>query len=44
MLIVGFNPSNVLPFRASSVNEDCEYKIALSKKPSTIVECQGSLI
>ena len=31
-------------FRASSVNEDCEYKIGLCKKPNTIVECQGSLI
>ena len=39
-----FNASNVSPFRASSVNEDYEYKIGLCKKPCTIVECQDSLI
>ena len=38
------NTSNLSPFRASSVNEDYGYRIGLCKKPSTVVECQGSLI
>ena len=45
MLVMNrFNTSNVSPFRASSVNEDYEFKIVYVKNLGTMVESQGSLI